>query len=340
MPPFPTVRQPFPVKVPFTTAVDLYKLGRPLYDAPDDTVFLYEQHTEHIIQAKLDALRQIPDHSLCFLDDDLPGLTAALWAIAARVADEHPAWATVDETGFTSRLLGVWLGHDGGLRYHADAVTLPELGAAVHAYLETLMGVRRLAAGLLLAVQEDLVVMRNATGATQGDEAEALMVALPTHWDPKTKLGQNFGQIHVPVGDNQRLLDAHPRLMRVMLEKGPFVRYSWSLGSAAQLCQNPVLLDAAHSMCDPSLLDLAPPDLLARLVFRVERQTILAMSDLKRSLFAIGVYQRPLTAVIAEEPGRAAQLADAVASMSAAQRAYKSLDRIGERLVAALRQHA
>ena len=335
----PPVREPFPVKVPFLTAVDLYKLGRPLYDAPDDTVFVYEQHIETVIRAKLDALERIPDHSLTCLDDDLPGLTAALWRIAGRVAGEHPAHATIAGDGFRSRMLGVRVGRDGALSYDADEAALPELGAGVYSYLGTLNGVWRLAAGLLLSVQEDLVVMRNTAGTAHGDEAEALLVALPTHWNPSEKLGQSFGGIHIPVGDNKRLLAAHPRLMNAMLEKGPFVRYSWSLSSVADLCQNPVLLNKAHSMGDPALLDLPPRDLIGRLFFRVERQTILALPDLRRSLFAIGAYQRPL-ADVAREPGKAAQLADAVASMSTAQRAYKSLDVIGGKLVAALRAFA
>lgn len=330
----PPARQPFPVKVPFTTGVDLHKLGRPLLGVPEDTVFLLEDHAETVIGAKLAALAQIPAHSLVYLDDDLPGLTAALWRVAERVAAEHPAWATLDADGFTSRLTGVRLGRGA----HAAApspAAFPALGAAVQAHLAPLTGVRRLAAGLLLSVQEDLVIVRNTAGTARGDVAEALLVALPSHWDPAAKLGQSFGAIHAPVGDNERLLAAHPRLVAAMVEKGPFVRYNWSLASVTDLCQNPVWLDG-HSLAAPDLVGLSPGALVGRLVFRVERQTLLPMPDLGRALFAIGIYQRPLVEV-AREPEHAARIADAVASMSAAQLAYRAMTEIAAPLVAGLR---
>ncbi|MEO0562293.1 MAG: heme-dependent oxidative N-demethylase subunit alpha family protein, partial [Chloroflexota bacterium] len=278
-----------------------------------------------------------PDHSLLFLRDDLNALTDVLWRIAAAIADDQPRYATYDQNGYRSKLLGYTLTHDDTLS-SSDAA-YPDLGAACVAYLQTLNGPDRLAAALPLSVQEDLVVMRHTAAGPNNDEAEVLLVAIPSHWDPAEKLGLSFYDIHVPVGDNARLLRASPNLMAAMIEKGPFVRYNWSLSSVSQLCQNPVVLDEyGHTLANPALAALSPREMVEHIQFRVERQTLLNFPDVKRVLFAIRVFQRPLPQALTSDE-HAHTLAEALASMTPGHLAYRSTAGIIDKLVEGVRTY-
>lgn len=337
----PPIREPFPVKVPFKTAVDLYKLGKPLNGFDENTAFLFDQAYPAMLTEKLAVFQAHPEHVLLYLKDDLDALQTIYWQTAAVIAHEHPTRFTCDERGMRSRLTGCGITRDGDVIFDDDEVPYPELGEQIAAYLSTLNDdADRLSAALALSVQEDVVVMRHTQSAdAHGDEAEALLVALPTHWDPLEKLGQDFGTIHVPVGDNERLLRAHPRLMRAMIEQGPFVRYNWSLSSVPQLAQNPVL-GAGHTLADNRLRHLdTPAAILDALFFRSERQTLLNYPDQRRAVFLIRIYQRPLRDAL-QTAEQATRLADAIASMTDAHRAYRSMIDLADPLIAALREVA
>lgn len=331
-------RKPFPVRVPFKTATDLYRLGRSLSGRVEEKLFEFDDTFAATIREKLAIFRSVPHHSLLYLQDDLPALERVLWQVAAAIATEHPEYALFDDSGYRSRLLGYRLSREGTLEMQ-EAV-YPELGRACVAYLRTLSGMDRLCVALALSVQEDLVIMRNLTGDDNRDEAEALLVALPTNWDPAEKLGQSFREIHIPVGDHERLLRSAPRMMQAMIEKGPFVRYNWSLASVPALSQNQALLDDyTHTLEDPALARLPTPQaLLKRLYFRVERQTMLNFTEAGRALFAIRIYQHPLIEAL-ESEAHARTLADALASMNREHLAYHALTDIVEMLTAGLRDY-
>ena len=336
-PPLPPPRTPFPVRAPFKTGTDLYKLGRPLWGRPEESLFEFDDTFAATITEKLAVFRQSPAHSLLYLQDDWPALESVLWDIAAAAAADQPDYLVCDKRGFGSKLLGYRLARDGTL--HFEEAHYSQLGRDCLNYLQTLDLKDRLCAALALSVQEDLVTMRNISGEDNADEAEALLVAIPSHWDPAEKLGQSFHDIHIPVGDNRRLLSSAPRLMQAMIEKGPFVRYNWSLASVPLLCQNPALLtDHAHTLEDPTLIGLPPHALLKRLYFRVERQTLLNFTERNRALFTIRIFQRPLLAAL-ETEDYARTLADTVASMTPAHLEYRAMTDIVDDLVTALRTH-
>ncbi|MEL6269305.1 MAG: heme-dependent oxidative N-demethylase subunit alpha family protein [Chloroflexota bacterium] len=334
----PPVREPFPVKTPFITATDMYKLGRPVYGYPEDTVFLFDAAFAPMIDEKLAVFSQYGHHSLLYLDDDIPTLEGVLWQIAEAVGREFPAYFTCYENGFRSRLTGVGLRRDGSLTFDVDNAVFPELGQDCYDYLDGLGGTMahadRLCAALALSVQEDLAIMRNRTGEPNADEAEALLVALPTHWDPAEKLGLSFHDIHVPVGDNDRLLRASPRLMKAMIGQGPFVRYNWSLTSTKALAQNPVMIHG-HSLEN---MDTVPEGdaLLDMLYFRSERQTLIPFPDVGRALFTIRIFQRPLKDALKTRE-HVQRVADAVESMTPGHIAYRGMENMVDNLVRALR---
>src|SRR3990167_7199395 len=76
--------------------------------------------------------------------------------------------------------------------------------------------------------------------------------------------------------------------------------------------------------------------LLDQVFYRVERQTTLPLPVLQRGVFFIRVMVCPLTEALGVGPGRAAQLAEALASMSEAVVAYRGMGAVRERLCAEL----
>ncbi|MEM6284127.1 MAG: heme-dependent oxidative N-demethylase subunit alpha family protein [Chloroflexota bacterium] len=334
----PPVREPFPVKTPFKTATDLYKLGRPVYGYPEDTVFVFDAAFEPMIAEKLAVFSEYPQCSLLYMDDDIAALEGVLWQIAETAGREFPAYFTCDEMGFRSALTGVGLRRDGSLTFDADNAAFPELGQDCYDYLDGLGGTMaptdRLCAALALSVQEDLAIMRNRSGEPNADEAEALLVALPTHWDPAEKLGLSFHDIHVPIGDNARLLNASPRLMKAMIGQGPFVRYNWSFTTTETLAQNPVIIHG-HSLEN---MDAVPEGdaLLDMLYFRSERQTLMSFPEVGRALFTIRIYQRPLKAALTTRE-HVQRVADAVESMTPGHLAYRGMADLVDHLVMGLR---
>lgn len=237
----------------------------------------------------------------------------------------------------------------------------PALAARARAHLAALPPLERLADALALAVQEDLVVIReraarepeapraagqpapdeagadetpmqegaaHAAMRTAGGRAELLHVCFPSAWDPAGRAGASFAELHAPVPHGEVLRKAAPQVVRAMVSKGPFVRYVWSLAPDGRLDRNP----RRHE----DLGAAAPPE---RLWFRVERQTVMPLPGLARALFTIRVYMAPLTSVLTG-PERAGTLASAIASMDAPLRAYKGVGEGRDALLAWLRGRA
>ncbi|MEM7346289.1 MAG: heme-dependent oxidative N-demethylase subunit alpha family protein [Chloroflexota bacterium] len=333
----PKVRDPFPINAPFKTEIDLYKVGRPLHGQEEDLVFIIDENYETIIAEKLDVIQAFPDHSVCYLTDDLDNLEACLWELAAKIAQEQPTYTYCDESGFGSNLLALGLRRDGDIDYRPNEAYFPELAERCFAHLQAQTGLKRLCNMLAVSIQEDMTLMRNTAGGQHSDQAECFIVAMPTHWDPAEKMGLNFSQIHDPVAENEGLKKSHPSLMSAMINKGPFVRYSWALSSSAALSQNPVLLEG-HSLEMPNLANISEADtLLDALHFRVERQTFLNFPTLNRGLFTLHVYQQPLRNSLKDQ-ARIDLMADSIESMSPAARDYRAMTGFADQLVAALRR--
>ncbi len=331
----PPIRNPFPVNEPFKTEVNLHKLGRPLLDEqPEETLFLLDAQYEALLTEKVAMLTAFPQHSLCYLTDDLADLEACLWQTAAAIARDLPQYTACDADGFRSLLLAIGLSRDGQLDFEPAKAYFPALATRCYEHLQTLPRFERLACLLAYSIAEDVAVIRNTGGGARTDQAECFIVALPSHWDPAEKLGLNFSDIHQPVADNAGLKKSHPSLLKAMIHKGPFVRYGWSLPNSAALAHNPTLSQDSRPTIDPTCDGDA---LLDSLYFRVERQTFLNLPTWQRGVFLIRIYQRPLRAALTT-PQRATRLANSIASMSPAMLAYKSLSSFAPQLISALRQ--
>ncbi len=169
---------------------------------------------------------------------------------------------------------------------------------------------------LALQLQDDVVIMR-----LEGERfyPELMHVCFPTGWNPADKFAQTLASIHEHVADGKRLVQASANLTAAMINKGPFVRYVWTLAAgasaatAAQLSQHP--LEKIYATQSQTI---------DQVYFRCERQITIPLPELNRSCFLIRVFVVPVVHA-ANTPERRNTLADALVSMSEATIQYKGL---------------
>ena len=107
----------------------------------------------------------------------------------------------------------------------------------------------------------------------------------------------SFADVHAPIPGNERLLNAAPRLVSAIMNKGPYVRYNWVL-STDELPQDPSInthMKQTYQDLD-QITDLET--LLQTVHLRVERQTLKAFPEYDRYLFVIHTYSHPLADVL------------------------------------------
>lgn len=257
-----------------------------------------------------------------------PGFDAvpALHALAAHAAREHPDAFAWDGARAEALRLGVAL--------HGDAVEDTARGAfglgdEIGRCLRGLAPEWRLAGLLALAFTEDIAIV-------DGERATIPWIAacLPSHWAPQHKVGRHFAEVHGPVADSALLLRAGEHLMRMVCGPERWERFVWNVSGWPRLNAHPSVVDPQRWTSD-AFDDPASP----RAWFRSERQTFIALPERAQALFTIGVDSVPLARPI-DTAARAARLHDAVASMSDAVLAYRSLSAVREPLLAWLAARA
>lgn len=227
-----------------------------------------------------------------------PGFDAApaLAALAAHAAREHPQALAITPPGdWQAPMLGLRVAPDGAC--HGDTL------------LAALPAPWRRAALLALAFEEDFAIVDGA-GAT----LPWLAVCLPSHWRPADKIGRHFSEVHAPVADNALLQAAGPRLFKLVCGPERWERFVWNVSRFRTLDAHP---DRVH---EPPW----PADAPAHAYWRTERQTFIPLPALQQAIFTIHVQTRPLAQAL-PTPAQARQLHDAIASMSPAVLAYRSL---------------
>jgi dimethylamine monooxygenase subunit A len=253
----------------------------------------------------------------------VPGFDAqpALRALAAHAAAEHPGHFAWD--GAAAQALGVAV---------TDGVVAQQsagrfgLGDEVAHCLGNLPPTWRLPGLLSLAFAEDFAIVD-----TQRGTLPWLAVALPSHWAPEEKIGLHFTHVHAPVADNALLLKAADALMRMVGGPERWERFVWNVTSHPRLHAHPRHVDGDRwpgAAFDP-----------AGAWWRSERQTFIPLPALQQAVFTIAVQVQPLARAV-DTPARAALLFEAVASMSPAVLAYRSLAPARDRLLAWLARRA
>jgi Protein of unknown function (DUF3445) len=311
----PAIAFPFPVKPDYTIRADLAKMPQDV-DSHSTNHFHLDSDYFKYVQDKLQVLQTHPELCHVYANANETALTKICWRIFAQLASEYPEYVIVTKDGVRLELLELSL--DKNLNLKANP-------SDAYAYLVKQQSLKRLVDTLALAVQEDLVILHNSEPDTsEPDTTELMQVCFPSHWNPAERIGQGLYQLHLPVASNEQLLKASRSVAQAMTNKGPFVRFVWSLNSTDELNLNPAL----HTQGRKKPLSSDP----SKWFFRVERQTTLAFPDLQRSLFTIRIYIEPLTHTL-KIPERKHMLAQAVRSMNESLLRYKGLTKVKETLL-------
>jgi hypothetical protein len=244
----------------------------------------------------------------------------ALHALAAHAAREHPDVFGWDGERAVAHRLGVAVADD-----RPEQLRQGESGLGDE-LLRCLRGLPRgwrLTGLLCLTFVEDFAIV-------DGSNATIPWIAacLPSHWAPERKVGRPFAQVHAPVADNALLLRAGEHLMRVVCSEERWERFVWNVTRQPRLNAHPALADPAPWAAD-AFSDAAAP----RAWWRTERQTFIPLPFVQQAVFTIHVQTQPLAQAIDSAP-KAARLRAAIASMSDAVLAYRSLDAVHAPLLA------
>ena len=163
-------------------------------------------------------------------------------------------------------------------------------------------------------VQEDLVVMHEGEGGA--GKALMLHVSFPSGWYPERLPGASFLVIHEPVptfpgpdGDPKAAAAAQS-MIRSMVERGPYVRFVWTVRADDALDHHPDEGGRQRwTATSPGYL-------------RVERQLTWPFPDVRASLFVIRTYVMSFASLPTPERD---VLREAVVRMPPAFAAYKGI---------------
>lgn len=252
----------------------------------------------------------------------------ALHALAAHAAASHPEAFAWDGRRARALALGTAVDTGDGDAVVHEAAGRFGLGDEIARCLRPLPPAWRLAGLLSLAFAEDFAVLDARDGTIPW-----LAVALPSHWDPASKVGRPFAEVHAPVADAELLLRAADHLVRLVTGPERWERFVWTVTDHPRLHAHPAHVDPARWPAD------AAARWPAGAWWRTERQSFLPLPALGQAVFAIEVQVAPLADAI-DTPARAAALHDAVASMSPAVLAYRRLDAVRAPLLAWLSARA
>ena len=244
--------------------------------------------------------------------------TPALAALAAQAQAEHPRCFQVDAAGGWHALALGWA-VDAQREVRDEGSPWPEIGAC----LNRLPAEWRQAGLMALAFAEDFAIVDGSRATLPW-----LAVCLPSHWSPQDKIGRHFSEVHQPVADNALLLKAGEHLMRLVSGEERWERFVWNISRHPRLHTHPQRVDR-----QPWAADLGPDALAENAWFRTERQTFIPLPQHQQAVFTILVDSRPLAQAIATA-AHAERLRNAVASMSPAVLAYRSLATARARLLA------
>jgi dimethylamine monooxygenase subunit A len=164
---------------------------------------------------------------------------------------------------------------------------------------------------IALAVQEDFAVL--CAGAHDDGRTVALDVRFPSGWRPERLTHASFGAIHAPVPGFADNTAAARSMVRAMVERGPYVRFVWTL------CRDDVL---DHH---PERAHAGSWDEVERLFLRVERQVTVSLPEARTSVFLIRTYLYPYAELDLEQR---ATVREAMRVMPSDVRAYKGLPQL------------
>jgi hypothetical protein len=136
-------------------------------------------------------------------------------------------------------------------------------------------------------LQEDFCVL--SAGENYAGRAALIDVRFPSGWRPERLRDASFLSTHAPVPGFPGDAQAAQSMVRTMVERGPFVRFVWTLSPNAQLDRHP-------DSTEPTNWERAEGVFL-----RVERQITVPLTAADASLFLIRVYLYPFGELTPEQ---------------------------------------
>ena len=252
----------------------------------DKQIFQFDREFSRYRDNKLIQATERPEkHFLQTAEPQTPLFELALW-FTATLTKEHPSYFSLEDKSLACHLTGTNIRLSPG----NPAQLLQTIGQEI---------------------QEDFAVVRVADNT---DTLELLHVCAPSGWAPEDKIGRSFLGVHQPVPDFGPVARAAPGLLQGCVEKGPFVRFVWTVEETDDLNHHPDI----RSPAGRQFLD-------GNLCIRTERQVIHGFPEWNAFLFTIrvGFVRIP---DLAQNPAWIPPLISGLQSMSPASREYKGLE--------------
>lgn len=185
----------------------------------------------------------------------------------------------------------------------------PDAGLTFRSWMDRGLPLINRLQSLSLGIAEDIAVVQINQDGT--DRNVFLSIAAPSRWAPEEKIGRSFIATHTPVPHMEKTLSVAGKLQQMIIEKGPFVRFTWGISTTPALDTHPVQTEPPYAGGDAFL--------------RVERQVIRRIPGHQAFIFTIRVTVEPLSAVRRVQADAQA-LAAALRSMDEQSRIYKSVN--------------
>jgi hypothetical protein len=158
-------------------------------------------------------------------------------------------------------------------------------------------------------IQEDFAVLQ----AGENDAGRTLVVDVrfPSGWRPERLVEAGFDANHAPVPGFPPHAKASQGMVRAMVDRGPYVRFVWTVGADDVLDHHPDKGDRRQGW-----------DHAVQAFFRVERQVTVPLPRTRSSVFLVRTHVRPLLSLDDEQLDTVRQALDV---MPPEVRRYKSL---------------
>lgn len=203
-------------------------------------------------------------------------------------------------------------------KYFARHNLKPEVEAAAVQFIQSQISAPSTLDEIALQVPEDIAIV--TTDGTQDWLAYGSLCA-PSHWALEEKIGRSFAAVHDPIPGFEKVTAVAPKMIDAMVNKGPWVRFVWSLESDDRPNHHPG----------------APPGWnqaewwgrqfkeKQRFWIRVERQCLVPLPHVQSALFTIRLSWWTMEE-INSDPALKLPLLQAITGMTQPERAYKGID--------------
>jgi hypothetical protein len=164
--------------------------------------------------------------------------------------------------------------------------------------------------------QEDIAVVQ-LDG--EKDWLAAIHLCSPNHWDPRTKIGKPFDEIHAPVPEITRTVKNYQVMLKMIIDKEPFSRFAWGIATDDRLNHHP---EPPPGYDTNEWRGRRVVNENTEFFVRVEKQHLIGLKEVNAFIFTIRTYFYNVNELVR---GEQAALAKAIDSMTPASLEYKGM---------------